>query len=251
MSTPNFWIALSAIALLTASEPGRAAAPKEILEKAIEAHGGADLLKKYPAAQATAKGKMNILGMEVVMEEETLYQLPDKEKNTLKLEVGGQKITVVQIYNAGKVRVTANGADTPLSNAQKAEMKESSYLQSLQNLVPLLDSKAFDIGVIDNPDKVKGKAVVGLLVKSKGHKDVKMYFDAKTHVLVKMERMGLNEVEKEVKQELYFLDHKKFDGILCAVKTQMKMEDKVFMESEVTSFKHLDKADAKEFDLSD
>lgn len=245
------WVALSAAAILVAAATAQAESAKEILDKAIAAHGGADVLKKYPAGKATTTGKINIMGLEVAMEGETIYQLPDLGRNKLTLDIGGNKVKVVQVFNGGKVKVTANEMAAPLSDAMKDEVKEAFHLQSVQNLAPMLDNKAFEVSVIENADKVKGKDVDGLLVKSKGHKDVKVFFDKKTSVLVKMERMGLNEVEKEVKQEMIFLDFKKFDGILRPVKTELHMEGKLFMESEVTDYQHLEKIDKKEFDISD
>jgi hypothetical protein len=245
------WVVLSVCAVLIAGGAATAETAKDILDKAIAAHGGADAIKKYPAGKATSKGKINIMGLEVPLEGETLYQLPDLGKNILKLDVGGQKINVVQVFNGGKVKVTANEAATPLSDAQKNEVKEAFYLQAVQNLVPLVEDRTFDVSIIENADKVNGNEVDGLYVKSKGHKDVKLFFDKKSHTLIKMERLGLNEVEKEVKQELYFSDHKKFDGILRPVKSELHMDGKVFMESEITAYKHLEKLDKKEFDISD
>ena len=237
--------------LLFAGTSVRAESAREVLDKAIVAHGGSDAIKKFAAGKITSKGKINIMGLEVALEGETVYQLPDLGKNTLKLDVGGMKISVVQVFNAGKVRVTANDAAAPISDAQKDEVKEAFYLQSVQNLVPLLDDKTYDLSMIDNADKVNDKEVIGVLVKAKGHKNVNLFFDKKSHILIKMERQGLNEAEKEVKQEMFFLEHKKFDGILRAVKSELHMDGKTFMEAQVTDYKHLDKVDKKEFDISD
>jgi hypothetical protein len=245
------WVALAAVSVLAAGAVARAQSAKDILDKAITAHGGAETLKKYPAGKTTSKGKINIMGLEVATEGETVFQMPDLGKNKLSLDVGGQKVSVIQVFNAGKVKVTANGMAMPLSDAMKDEVKEAFHLQLVQNLEPLLDNKAFEVSIIENADKVNGKEVDGLLVKSKGFKDVKIFFDKKSHALVKMDRMGLNEVEKEVKQEMFFLEHKKFDGILRAVKLELHMDGKVFMESEITDYKHLEKVDKKEFDISD
>lgn len=250
MNKPLLRLAVIAgfIALPTAAS-GQSA--REILDKAIAAHGGAETIKKYPAARATSKGTISIMGLEVSFEGETVYQLPDMGKNVLKLDVGGNKVSVVQILNGDKVKVTANEMAAPLSDAQKDEVKEAFFLQSVQNLTPLVEDKKFEVSVIESPEKVNGKEVFGLQVKSKGHRDVKIFFDRKTNWLVKMERMGLNEVEKEVKQEMYFAGHKKFDGILRPVQSELHMDGKVFMKAELSDYKHLEKVDKKEFDVSD
>src|SRR5262245_45784769 len=114
MTHRKWTIALCAVSVLILGNVARAQTAKEIVEKAITAHGGADALKKYPAGKANSKGKISIMGLEVAMEGETTFQLPDLLKNNLKLDIGGMKIDVLQIYNAGKVRVTAAGMATPV-----------------------------------------------------------------------------------------------------------------------------------------
>src|SRR5258706_10619973 len=103
MYSTRVWIAvaLAAVGLFINSQSARAESAKDLVGKAIEAHGGADTIKRYPAGRATSKGKINILGMEIAFDAETIYQLPDQGKNTLKIDVVGQKITVLQIFNGG------------------------------------------------------------------------------------------------------------------------------------------------------
>ena len=247
----RFMLAALVLCLFGWNPSARAESDKEVIEKAIEAHGGAALFKKYPAGQATSKGKMTLLGMEVTMTSEGTYLLPDMYKNVLTLEVANQNVTVTQIYNAGKMKVTANGTTPPLSDAQKSEMKEGMHLLTVQNLVPLLDEKKYEIALTDKADKVKDAEVVGVLVKSKDYKEVKLFFDKKNHLLVKMERKGLDPAEKEVAQEIFLSDFKKFDGILLASKREILMDGKKFLKSEIVDCKYLEKVDKKEFDISD
>jgi hypothetical protein len=251
MRRPTTWALLAICAFIGAGNRADAETAKEVIQKAIDAHGGADNLKKYPAAKVMSKGKLNILGMELAFESDSTFQLPDLLKNVLKLDVMGMKIEVVQIYNAGKVKVTAAGMAPPVTEAQKGEIKQSLYLQGVTNLVPLLDGAKYELSSIDSPDKVNGKEVVGMVVKSTGHKDVKVFFDKKTYLLLKMERKGLDPMEKEVDQQMIFLDYKKINGVMHPSKSELLMEGKKFMESELVDYKDLDKVDKKEFDISD
>ena len=55
---------LSAVVVCAASAPARAAdTPKDVLEKAITAHGGADLIAKNKAGLLKAKGKISLPGV--------------------------------------------------------------------------------------------------------------------------------------------------------------------------------------------
>jgi hypothetical protein len=246
--------ALCFVALvLVACAPKRSFAQtaKEIIQKAIDAHGGLDNLKKYPGAKATEKGKMTIMNLEATIESEETYLLPDQFKSVMKIEVLGQKQAVTQIFSAGKMKTTANGVSLPLSDAMKDEMKNSMNVHVATELYPLLEDKKFEISAIANPEKVGGKDVVGVLVKMKGQKDCKLFFDAKTFVMVKIERKGLDFTEKEVDQQMLLLDNKKFDGILRPVKYDLLFDGKKVATVEVVSFKHLAKVDKKEFDIAD
>src|SRR5262245_31033784 len=122
----------------------RAETAKEVIQKAVDAMGGAETNKKYPAARATNKGKISVMGLEIELEGEAAYMLPDKAKTTMKMEVLGQKVNVVQIVNGEKTKITANDMATPISDAQKQELKLSMALQAVQNLAPLLEGKTYE-----------------------------------------------------------------------------------------------------------
>lgn len=224
---------------------------KEIVQKAIDAHGGLDNLKKYPGTKSVMKGKMFFMNNEVPIEGESTYFLPDLGKNVMKMEFGGQKIAVEQVMNGGKVKMVGNGKSLPVSDALKKELTEGVYAQGIAHLYPLIEDKAFDLSVIDKPEKVGGKETVGILVKSKGHKDLKIFFDAQTFVEVMAERKGLDIAEQEVTQRMLILETKKYDGILRAVKCEVLNDGQKFMTFELTDIKHFEKADKKEFDVSD
>lgn len=237
--------------ILIQGRPAQAETAKEIVQKAIDAHGGLDALKKYPGGKMSFKGKMSIMGLEVTLDGETLYLLPDQFKNTMKMDVLGQKVAVEQIVNGGKIKMTANGMTPPLSDALKEEIKSSKTSMDVYELYPLLNDKVYTLSVVEKADKVNDKEMVGILVKAKDLKDTTLFFDAKTFVLTKVERKGLDFTEKEVKQEMIMLDHKKYDGILRYSKFEMLFDGNKTMTVDVTDYKHLDKVDKKEFDIAD
>jgi hypothetical protein len=241
---------LSVCAALALAPAARAATAKEVVEKAIEAHGGADALKKVKAVSAKSTGKLSIMGLDIPIEGEALYAFPDKARNVLRMEVANQKVTVTQIINGDKIKMSVADMAPPLSDAQKGELRESVALQLVMNLTPLLE-KDFEISSIENPPKVKDREVDGVLVKSKKLKDVKLFFDKESHRLVKLTRKGLDPTEAEVDQEIYMTEFKKYDGVLRPSKVEIMMDGKKFLESEITDVKILDKVDPKEFDVSD
>ena len=99
--------------------------PKEIIRKAISAYGGQEKLDKFKASKSTGKGTINIAGMEITFTIETMAQVPDKSKSVIKMEVMGMAITMEQVINGDKAKMTLNGMDVPIPDEQKAELKAS------------------------------------------------------------------------------------------------------------------------------
>jgi hypothetical protein len=251
MRRPITYIIVTALAAVLPSQRASAETAKEIVQKAIEAHGGADNLKKYPGVQMKSKGKMSVLNMDVDIESEETILLPDQFKNVMKMTVFGQKAEVVQIFNAGKMKMTANGMGVPISDGLKNELKNSMDVHAATEIYPLLDEKRFELSTIDKPEKDGDKEVVGVLVKMKNMQEIKLFFDAKSFLLVKAERKGLDPAEKEVDQQMLFRDYKKIDGIMRPMKNELLFDGKKTGSFEVIELKHLDKVDKKEFDISD
>jgi len=224
---------------------------KEIVEKAIEAHGGAAKLKKLTAGKAISKATMNYMGLEVAIDAVTTFQMPEQFRNELTMEILGKKIVVTQIYNMGKTKITANTPTPPVSDEQKAELQQSVNLQKIQQLLPLLDPKQFELSVIEKAEKIGDRELVGLLAKDKDKREIKVFFDKKTYLIAKIERRGLDPIEKEVDQVIIYTGYKKFDGLNYPVKSEVLLDGKKFLTAEVVELEHLEKIDPKVFDVAD
>jgi hypothetical protein len=237
-----------ALAVLVPAARGQDDA-KAIVEKAIQAHGGAAALDKYKAGRIKSKGVVSVAGMEITVAGTSVYQLPDKSKSQMEMETMGQKIAVVQLVTGDKVTMSLNGMKRDdLPEAQLAEMKVPLYLQTVYQLTPLL-KEPFALKALGE-SKFQDRPVLGVQVSSKGQKDVKLYFDKESGLLVRLERTGLDPQSlEESPLEQVFSDYKDFGGIKRPVKTTVLQGGKKFLESEVLEFKPLEQVEAKEFEL--
>jgi hypothetical protein len=156
-----------------------------------------------------------------------------------------------QIINAGKIKMTVGGMAPPLSDAMKDEIKATMDAHIAGEIYPLLDENKFELSVIEKPAQVGDKDVVGVLVKPKGGKTLKFFFDAKTFMLLMIERQGLDFQEKAVVQQMRLSDYKKTDNVWHAHKYEMSFDGKKVADIDVVEYKYLDKVDNKEFDVSD
>jgi hypothetical protein len=222
--------------------------PKEIIAKAIKAHGGEAHLTKYKGTKLKAKGKINIPGVgEVEFTQETAYMLPDKYRDGLDLTIMGMNIAIRTIVNGEKVSLEVNGQEVDQAEKVKAAIKDVGHVQEIARLVPLKD-KAYEVSLIGE-DKVEGKKVVGIRVTKKGQKDVSAYFDKETGLLAKLEYRGAEPgTDNEVNEERIIKEYEKnADGIPLAKKLIVKHDGKQFLEAEVTEIKQFEKLDDSEF----
>ena len=224
---------------------------KAVLAKAVKAHGGAKTLTKYKGTKAKSKGTMDIPGAgEVEFTQEVSMMQPDKFKEVVQLEVGGNKIELTTIANGKKISIEANGKDVPLTDSIKTTIKEAQYIIKASRWSTLLEDKTYELSTLGELD-VEGKATVGIRVASKGQKDLSLYFDKKTGLLAKVERRATDATTgKEFTEERIVLEYNKPNklGMPTPKKVLLKRDGKKYMEAEVSETTFLEKIDASEFE---
>ncbi len=219
--------------------------PKAIIEKAIKAYGGEDKLSKLKAGQAKSKGKIELFGG-LAFTQETSYQLPNKVKEVINLEVMGNQVTIITVYNGKEGWMSAMGQTQDLDGKLLDEVKEGIHLSRVGRLVALKE-KGYELSPLGEV-KINGKPAVGVKVASKGHRDVSLFFDKNSGLLAKMERRGVDpQTGQEFKEERFPSDYKAVNGIQIPQKLVMHRDGKKFMELEFQEYKALDKLDDSEF----
>jgi hypothetical protein len=219
---------------------------KELLERAYKAHGGFEKLSKFKATTVKGKGIIYLPVAEVSFTSEGAAQLPDKFKSVLQFEINGMKVTQLQMLVGGKATILLNGAPQELTDKVTNEMKEQVYVEQVTSLVPLREP-AYALTALGE-SKIDGQPSLGIKVSSKGHRDVSLYFDKKTALLVKAAYKAFDpNADKEVTQEQTYRDYKDQDGVKYAAKSVVMQDDKKFMDIEVTEYKSLEKLDNSVF----
>jgi hypothetical protein len=234
-------------AVLTVGLAARADdAARQVIEKAVKAHGGADALKKHTGGEYKTEGTAVIAGETAKFTSVITYALPDKFKMTFDTTVLDQKSSVVVIVNGDKVKETANGKPAEVKDPVKAEFKQLAANQEVSLLYPLLDKDKFTLKT-EPTEKVDGKEAAVVLVTRKGMKDVKLFFDADGGRLVKYTRKGLNPLSQEVDEEVLMSEFKEFSGVLLPTAQKVRQGGKDYMTLKVTDVKLTDTPDLKAF----
>lgn len=229
------WFAvLSAGLVLAATAPARAddAAAKALVEKAVKAHGG-DALAKFTAVTSTFKGTFHGMGQELPITGQVATQGPDKVKMDMEIEAGGQKIHIVNVI-AGDKGWTRVGTDTTeLPKDAVDEAREHTYAGWVATLSPLT-GKEFTL-VATGETKVNDKPALGVKVSSKGRRDVDLYFDKESGMLVKSEAKVKDEGSgQEVTEESFYSGYKDIQGTKQAMKFKVLRDGKLYVEGEAS-----------------
>ena len=250
------WLLGVAVALAAAGVAAADEKAEAVVKKGIEATGGADALNKYPAGRFTLKGEVPVQGTDTEFTGDMAYG-PDKFRMNLSLSVMGMNVTVRQVINGDKAKRTVKVGDTevPSGDVEKDEMKMALVGRQAQRLTPLLDPKQFTLRAADDED-VNGKKAAVVVATPKGiDKEIKLYFDKASGLLVKTGHRGLGPADggarAEVYQEAYLSDYKKVNGVQVAHKLVQHHDGKKFMTATLSDYELLEKLDDSEFKVDD
>jgi hypothetical protein len=221
---------------------------KAVIEKAIEAHGGAANLDKYAGGRAKSKGTIVLKGTEFPFTAERVYLLPNRSKTTYQLVIMNVHRTITYVVNGNTVAALAGGLAQEMPKAQVDEVRTGLYVQNVTRLTPLLKDKKYKLAVAEEKS-IDGKPAVGVTVSAEEHKDVRLYFDKQTNLLVGLLRMGHDDQGKPAELFDVYSDFREANGIKYPTKTVVKENGNRYLESETTEFKPLEKVDGREFQI--
>ena len=220
--------------------------PKAIVAQAIKAHGGEEKLTKLKATKTKGKGTIMVMGNPLEFTVDAISQQPNQMRNEVKVEAMGQSFTVVQVLNKDKAWKTVNGQMVDIDTNELEGLKDQVYGDYVESLVPLLkgDFKLEALGAL----KVDDKPAVGVKVSSKGHKDIKLFFDKESHLLVRSQSRGKDEGMNEIDVQSTVSNFKDVEGVKTPTKIQVMRDGKKFIDLEVTEIKLMEKADPANFE---
>jgi outer membrane lipoprotein-sorting protein len=217
---------------------------RKVIDRAIKAHGSADKLAQLKAHTFKLKGKyygMSADGTDYTGE--WSIQAPDK----FRMEISGQGFKFVNVVNGNKGWVQVMGNTQEMDKEALAESKETLYAGRVTNLVNLKE-KGFTFAPLGEA-KVGKRDAVGIRVSHKGHRDINLFFDKKTHMLLKSERRAKDTMGGgEFTGEEFYEEYKEVGGIQHAHKIRILRDGKKFVDGETTDFMVQDKLDDSLFD---
>ena len=224
---------------------------KAVIESAIKAHGGAKNLNKLKASEGDFDGTITIFDMPMKFSGSMVTEAPDKMALNISIDIGGANQNIKQIVNGETIIMLVGGEKQDVTDEMKKELKQGPLMAEATRLTPLLDGQRYTLKV-EGEDDVDGKPATVLSVSSKELKEVKLYFDKTTNLLVKTKRDSLNPTSDEAVVETSMLsDYKMTDGIMTPMKTVVEHDGKDFMTMMMKTVKIMEKAPAASFAVDD
>lgn len=250
------WSAAALIVGLTIALPAKADdAAKKVIDKAIKAHGGADILNKQKDKGVIQKGKMKIYanGMELdATVETTIASGPGKDrkfKQDIQLSVMGQDVKQLVVFDGKAMWIAINGKIFMTYDKKEdlEKFEEAAFAEEAAGLV-LLSDKEIETSIIGE-DKVLDTPVIGIRVAKKGRKDVSLYFEKESGLLKKIHSRTLDFMSgNEVEQERIFDDYKEVDGQKRPQRAVVNQDGKKLVEIEFSETKIVDSVEESAFD---
>lgn len=216
---------------------------KAIVEKAIKAHGGADKLAKLQLRQEKAKFTRDIGGQSLTVTTDSLLSLPDRVKATT--EADGQRPASTTIISGAKGWASVAGQTRELSAEQVKIQKERLLGDYLLTLTPLLKDKNLTLSPLGEI-KVNDRPALGVKVSAKDQKDLDVYFDKESGLLVKsVMRVAFR--MQEVDGDTFYGEYKELEGLKWPMKAVQYRDGIRFGETEITELRLLDRIDDSAF----
>ena len=202
---------------------------RPIVDRAVNAVGGAKLLDSQLSLSGTSRGTIHLADAQHSVENNWTVQGLDKLEWASDLTMGDQTLKIVLVLDGKRGWIQGNGNTSSELKADLLTPLRQGFagLRLAETLTPLLDreTKLAPLGELTIDDK----PTVGVKVTRKGMPDLDLYFDKKTHLPAKAE-MRITESNKvEATYAAFFTEYKKVAGRMVFTRLTVKRDDKIVL----------------------
>jgi hypothetical protein len=183
--------------------------PRQIIERAIKAQGGMAVVSRAGVYHAKIKGvfhefQANFTG--------NLYsQPPAQSKLDIDLELA-QRTQIVFVLNGDKGWTQEGNQVAAAKESEFKEMHQSAFMDFVQTLFPLLNSKEFELTMLP-PASVGDRPVIEVKVVKKNQSDIVLSFDKESGLLVKMRGQRIDpQTGKDGLHEMFLSDYREVNS---------------------------------------
>jgi hypothetical protein len=212
---------------------------KDLIARAIKAHGGAEALIRAATLSRIGKGQPLVPSRAAFTTEE-LLDLPNRLR--IVVEVGRNR--VIRVLDRDHGWQQGNGPAEEMPAQRLAEVQEEAYVLWIATLAPML-KEGFTLTLLPE-SKVNSRPALGVLVASRGKPDLTLCFDKESGLLLKISRKA-TDAGKAVVRESVYAEHKDVGGARLPGRETVFVDGSKVAEITYSEYKLLRKVDEKPF----
>lgn len=210
---------------------------RTIIDRAIEAQGGAEAVAKQKRILVEDRGTFYGMGQGLPYEGRFAIDFPNRWSieivNVFTLVIDGDKGSMV-----------VQGAKIPLDEAAMKEQKLQTHSGYITTLIPLLKPKKEYRLKLFGTEKVDGEECDGVNVERDDYRTVTLLFSRDSGLLKKSVTVVVDDqTGKEVVEESVYSDFRELDGGKFAYRVTISRDGKKYVESETTKLELPEKLD--------
>lgn len=224
-------------------------AARAVVERAIQAHGGMERLARNRSDRVRVRGALRADKSIVPFTCDVLVQLPDQFKSVWQMSADARTLTIVRILNGDKSFISVNGQQQNVPPELDAEMRETLHLDRAIRLVPLLNDPAYKLALLGDT-KILDRVATGIRVTTSSSKELQLYFDRDTGLLIKTAHNWKGPGGRAVLQEEFYSDYRNVGGYQRPVKTAIYRDGKRIFQSELLEVNYYDRIDPAQFAIT-
>ena len=174
------------LALLLLDGMASADEPRDLIERAVKALGGAELVGQPMAVRMKIKGSMHFSAGadQAIKVHGEVFESGPRSRVNFEIDLIGAKGRAIVVINGDKSWRDFDGQAQDFSREEIESLHISRHVDRVTGLAALRSDKGFTFAPL--PDvKVEGRPARGIKASYKGEPDVSLYFDKETGLLTK------------------------------------------------------------------
>jgi hypothetical protein len=176
---------------------------------------------------------------------ETSVMLPDRLRNQVRINPGAQEVVLTQLLHGEKMGMFINNMPQKLTENLANELRETLIMNQVMRLVPLIKDPELK-PTFAGAGVVNGRSSRIVRVAPPGRREIKLWFDQETGLLVKTEH-PVGTGDKPVWQEEYYGNFREMGVFRRPAKMTTVRAGQKIMEAELVEVRYLDSIPENEF----
>ena len=236
---PARWTLIGLIfVLMPAGAPAEGdAEARALVRRVIRVKGGEARLRRLAAATWQVKAIDYTQGRKLEYTA-SVATAPGRTRIAVRGERRRMPFTPTLVLDGTRGRPDDDGTRPELCAQHPREQRERTHANELAPLVPLL-ARDVRLSLLEEK-RIGERLAVGLRVERDGRRDVRLYFDKETDLLLAMETT-LRDAGRDVTQQVRYSDHQSVDGIKQPMKFVIRWNHQKVAEGTCSEYKVLEK----------